>query len=186
MHILFADLWLLAFLALGGAGAIFISETGTLLGLIILAFFGSLGLWWLFDVNILSAVYHNPALLIGIVIGYLLIGAAYVVLWRWPDWLRKEMNNIQCAFESFCKMNKIDKTEQSFERFARSSDYTHRYAPSSNAETITVWIMLWPFALFWELLHRPVTWVWNTSYELVGNSLERIGLATVRRNMKFK
>lgn len=183
--LILADLWLMLFLGGFGILAIIAAEIGSLLflGVILLSFMGLLKFF--FDIAIVAIILANPMLIVPIVAGYLLLGVAYAGIWRWPDYIRSKADRIQEAFVAYCKDSNIKRTEEAFREFTDSYRYKNYFGVGSNKERVSMWIMLWPFAMIWELSHRPIIWVWNNVYNMIGTSFTKIGINTARRNIKF-
>lgn len=180
-----ADLWLLLFFAGAGILAVAAAEIGSLLAVGILALSFAATLKYLFGISLVAIVVANPLMIVPILAGYILVGAAYTGFWRWPDYLRSKADSIQDMFESFCTRNKIARDEDAFNRMVQTNDYKSKFGPTRHKEMLSVWILMWPFALAWELSHRPIVWLWDTVYNGLGRALSSIGIATSKKVVKF-
>lgn len=180
-----ADLWFMLFLGGFGLLGILAVEIGSLLavGAIVLSFVVLLK--WFFEISAVAVVIANPMLIVPIIVGYIIMGSMYAGFWRWPDYLRSKADDIQGRFVDYCKSHNLDRKESAFVEFSESTYYKGKYGVGVNKEMLSVWVLMWPFALLWELSHRPITWIWNTVYNMLGNMFTRVGVKTARRNIKF-
>jgi hypothetical protein len=114
-----------------------------------------------------------------LLLSYILIGGLYVYFYSWPLWLDKNKDKINRYWDDFRKKN----PESTAEDFL--NDYTgQRFRPSSNVNYITNQMVLWPFDLFWELLHKPITWAYNEVYRIMGDLLWNRTKNYMEKNIK--
>lgn len=138
-----------------------------------------------FDIPVIQYVLENPMLMIPGLLGYLIVGSLYTILWRWPNWIENRQDSIQRSYNRYCIEYNLEKTSASLAEFIQSTEYKTHYGPAQNKESISVWVMMWPFVLFWELLHKPITWLWEVTYKAISSSLVSVGNRTASKNIKF-
>lgn len=148
-----------------------ILATGTfLIGILLLEF--------AFGVGILSAMVTSPFVAVGVVFAHIIIGALYVVVWRWPEYIREHSDSINSAYESWAAKRNSNQSN-SFDDFLESSSY--KFNAWQNKERLGVWVGLWIFSLTWELSRKPAIWMWDTLYSSLGNTLQHVGKRAARR-----
>ena len=169
--------WFFLFVIAIFACGIWSAETDNYFGgaatLVILA----LGSQFLFGIPVFAAILANPLLLIVGVVAYIGIGLAYAVLYRYADFLRKKSVSITSSWGdfqiSYKKQHGKDSTPTRAD-FRESQSY-REYTPKYNADRIAAWVMMWPWAVFWDLSHKPIRWVYNNMYTFAGRALDRVG-----------
>jgi hypothetical protein len=140
------------------------------IGLITLEYGFGLGIW--------SMITGNFLVLIGFIILFVAVGAAYTALWRWPEYIRTNKDSIMEKYARWSRgLRPSD--DNSFDSFLDSSDYT--FNASQHKERLGVWVGMWPFSLFWELLRKPAIWLWNNVYASLGEMFQKIGRNTARK-----
>lgn len=139
---------------------------------------GLIVLQWGFGVSVWASFIANPLLAIGAVIFYIAIGTAYTAVWKWPDFIRKNKNNIMRAYNDWARTLK-DNEDNSFEAFLNTSYY--EYNASDHKERLATWTGMWPFSFIWDMSRRPAIWLWNQLYKNLGNIFENIGKKTARK-----
>ena len=129
-----------------------------------------------------EVVLANPMLLGVAFIASLLIGAAWATYYKWPNWIHDNRESIQQRYEIWVVGKYSNKADTSIEGFLNSDSYTYYYGAQANKGRIINWIMLWPASVVWELIHRPVTAV----YDHISNTLVSIGKKTAASNLQVK
>lgn len=165
---------LLLFIVAGVVAA----ETDSALASGVTFILGLLVLNYGFNISVLSVLAANPLWIVGYIILYIGAGALYTALWRWPEYIRKNKEKILDIYSRWAA-KKGGAEDNSFEAFMDSSDY--RFNASQHKERLGTWVGMWPFSLFWELLRKPASWIWNTAYKSLGTLFQRIGRNTARK-----
>jgi|TARA_R110000851_G_scaffold139771_1_gene276968 hypothetical protein len=136
------------------------------------------GAQFLFGIPVYQTILANPLLLVVGVVAYIGVGLAYAVMYRYADYLRFRADHIKMKWGEFQieykKTNDLDDSVPTRDEFRKSYQY-REYTPSSNADRIAAWVMMWPWAVFWDLSHKPLRWVYNNMYSLAGKALDRVG-----------
>jgi hypothetical protein len=184
----FSGVWLALFIIIFAACGTFTATVGNMFWSIIVLAAGAGILQFLVGISILSIFITNPLLVIAVLAIYIGIGAAYTGLWRWPAYLRKMSAYIQEMFDRWKhahdKQLAGKSKEEAFEEFLDSSHYAE-FHPSRNKERLSTWVVMWPFAMGWELSHKPLIWVFETVYYTLGDMFVAIGKQTARKNIKL-
>jgi hypothetical protein len=115
----------------------------------------------------LSMILENPFLLVLFALVFVSCGALYTVLVKYPRYLREKSTTINDKYSVFLSKNKKDNTAESKEEFMDSPEYK-QFMPMNNKARITNWMMMWPWGVSWDLLNRPIVWIYNESYNLIG------------------
>jgi hypothetical protein len=134
------------------------------------------GAEFLFNVPVIATIIANPLLLVGGVVAYIGVGMAYAVLYRYADFLRQRASAIKIAWGEFQIAYKKDNDttgEPTRDMFRQSYQY-QAYSPKYNADRIAAWVMMWPWAVFWDLSHKPIRWVYDTMYKFASRVLEKV------------
>ena len=134
------------------------------------------GAQFLFGIPVIAAVLANPLLLVVGVVAYIGIGLAYAVMYRYADFLMQRTSDIKMDWGTFQIAYKGDNDtsgDPTHEEFRASPNYV-KYSPKYNADRIAAWAMMWPWAVFWDLTHKPIRWVYNTMYTFAGRMLEKV------------
>jgi hypothetical protein len=132
----------------------------------------------LFGVPVFATILANPLLLVVGVVAYIGVGLAYGVMYRYADYLRFRAAHIKMKWGEFQieykKTNDLDDSVPTRDEFRKSYQY-REFTPSSNADRIAAWVMMWPWAVVWDLCHKPLRWAYNNMYSLAGKALDRVG-----------
>jgi hypothetical protein len=135
------------------------------------------GSQFLFGVPVFATILANPLLLVAGVVAYIGIGMAYAVFYRYADFLKQRSSWIKMSWEEFQIAYKedddVEDGDPTHDEFRQSFHYD-QYAPKYNADRIAAWVMMWPWAIFWDLSHKPIRWVYNTMYKLASRVLEKV------------
>jgi hypothetical protein len=167
---------------------------------------GLAGMEFLFDVPVWASIFANPLMLLLYAAVYVAVGSLYTGLWSWPNFIREHADNIKMDYGSWkndlIRSNRVEKRrtladlaqgkeaeqadeitdpnlDTSFETFLDSSNY--RYPASRHKDRLAAWVLMWPFGLLWDLMHRPARWIWNTVYSGLGQVFERVSKQTARK-----
>ena len=130
----------------------------------------------LFGIPVIAVILANPLLLVVGVVAYIGIGLAYAVMYRYADFLRQRTSGIKIDWKEFQIAYKKDNDttgDPTHEEFRVSSKYV-KYSPKYNADRIAAWTMMWPWAVFWDLTHKPIRWVYDTMYIFASRMLEKV------------
>lgn len=160
------SLWLIPFSLIMVFATTWATEEGTLIGALVALAASLLGFQFMFGIDVFGAIYSNPLLIIVAGVIHLILGAVYTGFWKFPDALSK------------VSQGKIDhewgRFKGSKEEFARSS--SNPLHPKNFLEEISAWILFWPFGAAWDLLHRPIRWLWKNVYKAIATWMDRISL----------
>jgi hypothetical protein len=176
MDIIFI-IFLLAALAVG----IFASESDNFIftTATIISTFVALDLF--FSVPVWATIVANPITIVMFAFAYVAVGSAYTAIWRWPVYLRDHSITIKDRYDSYITKHQ-GHTKDDF-----MSSYEYRdFTASSNKASLANWVMAWPLSLTWELARKPAIWVWETTYEILGNLFTRVGRRVTSNILKDK
>jgi hypothetical protein len=124
----------------------------------------------LFNIPVLASIAANP-LLVGVgLAAYTAVALLYAVFYRYAAFLRSNSYEIADSWSTFQKKN-VTGTREDF----RQSEHYRRYTPLYNVDRISTWALLWPWAMFWDLCHKPARWFYDTMYSLAGRMLNAVG-----------
>lgn len=145
------------------AYVVFAAETDRLVSgvLSFLAFL--LAFDWLRDgSNIWGWALDNILTLLAYGVIYLAIGIVYTTFWKWHRYVMKNADP-----------SKLDKFLEEYpnntaEEYYRDRDEFELH-PLNHVYRLTNWTLMWPFSLFWTLLHDPITWLWDRVYKMMGD-----------------
>jgi hypothetical protein len=155
------------------------AESGQLLYLILSIISAIAVLNWFFDVSVLSIISANILMIVPLLFAYVLVGTAYVLLWRWPEFLREHSAEIANDYESYKKNHAL----ATLDDFMQSSYYAP-YKAKTNKEYLTSWALAWPLSLLWEVAHKPTLWLWDNTYALLNTTFEKVGSRTTKNILK--
>jgi len=132
---------------------------------------------FLFAIPVWATIVANPFILIMYIVFYGAIGSIYTALWRLPNYIKKNGDRIQYDYDSWKQtqdgLNRKGATrDTSFEAFLNSKSYN--YSVKNNKDRVASWVLLWPTSLMWELMHKPVVWLWDSAYFGLGKVFEKI------------
>jgi hypothetical protein len=181
-------IFLLAFLVVG----IIVSEYDNFAMGTITLITGLSLLQWVFGVPVWAAIVSNPFIIILFAIVYIVCGSFFTGFWKLPTFVNKNKLSIQLAFESWIKntypssskeeyVDKL-KSEEKFEQFLDSPSYP--MSASRNKNRLASWVLMWPFALLWELSHKPAIWLWELVYYNLGEVFQQVSKKTARKIRK--
>jgi hypothetical protein len=140
---------------------------------------GLAGMEFLFEVPVWASVFANPFMLVLYAALYVAVGAIYTGMWSWPNYIREHESRIKLDYGDFRNNAKRSGNEVTFDDYLDSKDY--RYKASGHKDRLAAWVLMWPFGLLWDLLHRPARWVWHTVYSGFGEVFERVSKQTARK-----
>lgn len=171
------EFWFLVFTCFFIAAGIFASEIenfaiGTATFII-----GLVSMQWFFDIPVWEYIIDNPFNLILYLALYTIAGAAYTLLWRWPEFIRENASKIEHEYQRFVEKHPTlyspkDEFFSSIYYDFKASKHTHRFA---------TWILTWPFSLGWELARKPVKYFYQAVYHLLGDAFDRVGKRATKR-----
>lgn len=132
---------------------------------------------FLLGVPVFGFIKENPVSLIGLVILYLIIGAFWAARVNWREFCRE--NKIPDEYHQYLKDRRL--TEQSLTEDEFLSDpIKFSLHPKRHYDKLIHWILFWPFNAFWFFLHRPITWLGRTVYDIMGGIFHRIAVAAYK------
>ncbi len=200
-----AGFWLGLYLLIVFGSLIWASETDSFfMGVAVIAIMWAIG-EWVFNLGILSSLIANPLLGIVYVFLYVAIGAVYTRLWKLPNFVKKNTDNIQRSYENWkdmlTKTNHLDWREKtrgilpgekeerpapdtSYDTFLNSSSYN--YSVKNNKDRVASWVLLWPASIAWELSHKPFIWAWEHVYYGLGRVFEKANHDMARKILEEK
>lgn len=184
----FSGVWFALFLIVFVACGTFTASVGSMFWSLIVIAAGAGAMQFLGGISILAILMTNPLLVVTVAAIYIGIGAAYTGLWRWPSHLRKHSGVIKSVFQQWYDSHQKQLTgktkAEAFEIFLDSDRYSS-WHPSTNKERLSTWVLMWPFAMSWELSHKPLIWIFDTVYATLGEMFVVIGKQTARKNIKL-
>jgi hypothetical protein len=134
---------------------------------------------FVFAIPVWATIVANPFILIMYIAFYGAVGAIYTALWRLPNYIKKNGDRIQYDYDSWKQTQDgwnrkgHDETrDTSFEAFLNSTSYN--YSVKNNKDRVASWVLLWPTSFMWELIHKPVVWLWDSVYFGLGKTFEKI------------
>ena len=132
--------------------------------------------WW-FQVPVWATVLANPMLGIAALVAYILVGLAYATMIRFPRWIRACEPRIQSAWEDYVRRNPTDHSEEAFRESYSFRDFT----ASHNGDRIASWAVLWPWGVAWDLVNRPVRFIYRNLHTLFSRILASVERRAIRR-----
>lgn len=135
-----------------------------------------IGAQTLFDVPVWATISDNPLSLVLFLAAFIVVGAIYTAVWRWPEFIRDNSKTINADYV-YCNKNKTDKV--SFDEYLNSSYYS--FTASKHKDRLATWIITWPFSMVWELSRKPIKYTYKLVYSVVGAAFENIGTSVARR-----
>jgi len=134
----------------------------------------ALGAELLFSIPMLATIVANPLWIVLYILVYFVIGSAYGIFYRYPNWLKDRSESIGDQWLRY-KYECDGKGKVASPSDFRTHKYYDMFRPKNNVDVITTWIVLWPWALFWDLCHKPVRWFYNIVYTSIGKMLDTVG-----------
>jgi hypothetical protein len=201
-----AGFWLGLYLLIVLGGLVWASETDSFfIGLGVIALAWAVG-EWVFNIPILASIAANPLMLIVYLVLYVAVGAVYTRMWKLPNYINKNKENIQISYAAWADrktreeldwkrkardvvMSPSEKDEKStadvsFDTFLNSDSYP--YSVRKNKDRVSSWVLLWPASIVWELSHKPFIWVWEQVYYGLGRVFERANHDMARKVLEEK
>lgn len=169
------EFWFILFTIAVIALGIFASEIESFAGGTGTFIIGLVSLQWWFGIPVWQSIVDNPLSVVLYLVIYTIVGAAYTLLWRWPEFLRDNAKVITNDYDRFMKHN----IGSSKEDFVASDSYP--FPVKKYATHIYTWMLTWPFSLLWELSRKPIRYVYRVVYDSLGDTFGRIGKAVTMR-----
>lgn len=146
------------------------------LGLGVLEFIGGYPIW--------ATLVANPLMIFVYALIFLALGAAYAGVWRFRNRVLDGREIIISRYRNYLesKSKPIEDTPQAYEDFLESSYYP--FSASKNKSLLANWTLLWPFALGWELSHKPFIAIYNKIYYWLGDMYDHISKSAARSMYK--
>lgn len=171
------SLWFIPFFLLSVVAITFFTEEGMILGSVVSLGAALLGFQFLFGIDVFGAIWNNPLLILVAGFIHIAIGSAYTGFWKFPDALSQvEQSDIDRAWKDF---------KGSKEEFAKSPRHNPLH-PRNFLQELSSWVLFWPFAMGYDLLHRPIRWLWNTVYDGLAKWFDRISAKATSDRLKDK
>lgn len=175
--------WFALFFLLFVGFGIFSSEINSLAAGVTTFVVGLMSMDLIFGVPIWEQIVSNPLIVLLFLVLYVIAGSAYAVLCRWTRLIQSNSDRIDRKFYHWKQNQSRNGDPIDFDSFLESTDYP--YKASDHKEKIAAWIMLWPFGVLWDLMHRPARWIYHTLYQMLGSSLDRVS-KNIARSMHGK
>ena len=155
-------------------GSVSFFGTATLLALIL----GASQYFYGFATALYVAILANPAIVVALVAGYFVVGALYVLGWRYKSYLEDNTDNIRAFFVTWKTKNERELNslpeDEIKRRFIESDDYAYKYGPGRKKGLITTWILWWPLSLTCHISYRPVKYICEKIYDYISKWLVSI------------
>lgn len=164
--------WFFCFMLIVLGSGILFSEIDNWFGAAITIIVLLLGSELIFGIPVFAAVVDNPLWVVFGLIVYALIGTVYATFYRYRNFLKDNEESIARDMHKYEKS--LGKNGTFTNNDFRESMYYSAYQPYNNKERITAWILLWPWAVFWDLCHQPVRWVYKVCHDSTGKILDKI------------
>ena len=180
------------------AGVITTVYSNALFSTIVLSLF-VLSVFYFSGIDI-SEMYNYPFEIFTIIASYFAIGVAYTIIWRWGEYISEKIPSIRRHFADY-KYNDEFKSwlkgssrntdnsattpltsELEFEHYMNSKYYASKWSPSANKRILYVFIMMWPFDMFWELARKPIKYVFNYIVKNISLVLNSISNRIIAKN----
>lgn len=139
---------------------------------------GLTAIQWLGGIPIWAAVVANPLLVLLFVVVYVAIGAAYAGLWRFRVYVNHHNGEIMSHYRSYLRSEKVEDSNENFEKYLGSDSY--KFGANCNKNRLGNWTLMWPFALGWELSHKPFIALYNKIYYMLGDMFDDISKRAAR------
>ena len=104
------------------------------------------------------------------------LGAAYTMFWSWPKRCER-LKDPKALNKYLTNPNYPGRTEDDYYKNPRYFDLH----PLNHVGFLIHSIISWPFMLFWDLLHDPITWFGHTIYDLCSGMLLKVAVRISRR-----
>lgn len=179
MMALAGGFWFFLFVMAVLVGGVIVSEMDSFFAGTI-TFILTLSGFQLFGYPIFASILGNPIFLLIFLAIYVAAGSAYAVFYRYPRFLKKSDDDIKERYRNYLRSERLEDNDEAFEAFMDSAEYA-KYRPGRNKDAIANWVLMWPWSLFWDLLHRPIIWVYNNAYIGIGQALDRVGKNITRK-----
>lgn len=145
---------------------------------------------WVFGVPVWATFVSNPLIIMLALAAYVLIGSLYTGVWKFPNFVIKNKLNIQLSFENWIKINFPSSSKEQYINHLESEDNFEQFLDSpsypmsalKNKNRLASWVLMWPFALLWELSHKPAIWLWDIIYSNLGEVFQNVSKQTARKN----
>lgn len=167
-------IWFLLFVVFIFVGGIVSAEFDSVIGAMLTFAFMFGGFLLFFDLPFELGLFESLFMMAVGVVGYVIIGLVYGVWYRYSDWLRNQADHMKSRYDDYEKSVLKDKGQVPTRDGFRDSIYYKEFQPIRNLDRITTWIALWPWALFWDLCHKPARWIYNTVYDIAARALNAV------------
>lgn len=132
--------------------------------------------WW-FQVPVWATALANPLLGVAALVAYVLIGLAYATMIRFPRWIRARETQIASAWNDYVRANPTNYSHDDFRKSYRFRDFT----ASWNSHRISSWAVLWPWGVAWDIINRPIRWIYRNLHTLFSGVLAAIERRAIQR-----
>lgn len=132
----------------------------------------------------------NPFVVVLLIVGYFIIGAAYVAFWRYGSYIEDHNDEIRSMYKNYKDKHRsseprklrddsgmlmqptYSKSEEEMkEDFLEDYSYVRRFGPMANKTRITNWMVWWPLSSLYHMTYRPVKAITNKIYNLLTKRL---------------
>ena len=137
---------------------------------------GAAAQWW-FQVPVWATILANPILAVGALVAYVIVGLVYATMIRFPRWISACEPRIQSAWADYVRRNPDDHSEEAFRESYSFRDFTAAH----NSDRLASWAALWPWGVAWDLVNRPVRWVYRSAYRAFSGILESVERRAIAR-----
>lgn len=175
----FSGVWFALFLLIFIASGIFSVENDSFFGGTITFVLGLAGMDLLFGVPVWETLNANWLSLFLFLAIYIAAGSAYAGFWKWIGFIQENEDSINEKYLQWAKAANKHGEPDDFETYLNSDSY--KFKAKYHKERLAAWVLMWPFGLLWDLMHRPARWVFNTVYENLGTMFDSIGKNTARK-----
>lgn len=110
-------------------------------------------------------------------LGYFLIGGLYALAFSWPNYIKRNADNILKLKKSFDDDDW--KKVHGYESFKEMSEYRTRYTAVNQKPRIITYICGWIWDLIWKVVKNPIKWSYETVYNIFGRGYEAVANRTV-------
>jgi hypothetical protein len=165
-------IWFLLFIVIIFVGGIISAEFDSLIGAVLTFAFMFGGFLLFFDLPFSLGLFESIFMVATGVVGYVIIGLMYGIWYRYSDWLYSQSERMKRRYGDYALS--LEKDQTPTKDGFRSSNYYDEFKPIRNLDRITAWIALWPWAVFWDLCHKPARLIYNTVYDIAARALDAV------------
>lgn len=131
-----------------------------------------------FDVPIIAAITSDWVFTASCILGYLLVGVLFAILYKWPRYLKLNKESIIADYKKW--ENSSVCSSIPFE----DSVYYRQWSTGSNKQRILSWTFSWPFSAAWDLTYRPITALWDGMYDMTKSLMQAVERRVINSILK--